>query len=152
MFEYSLNDNNFNTAQWAAINSGMSAADKTTLGTVSDKLLYVERDDQKLRIKDNDNVNRGYIAGDANKLEIKANEALSIGSNGGNVSVNAKSSNNINLTGAKVNVAGAMSVNAPVGDGIIFLNKKITTSPTTYNYIKIANTEIGLSSENAIRL
>lgn len=152
VFEYSLNDNNFNTAQWAAINSGMSAADKTTLGTVSDKLLYVERDDQKLRIKDNDNVNRGYIAGDANKLEIKANEALSIGSNGGNVSVNAKSSNNINLTGAKVNVAGAMSVNAPVGDGIIFLNKKITTSPTTYNYIKIANTEIGLSSENAIRL
>lgn len=150
VFEYSLNDNNFTTAQWAAINSGMSAADKTTLGTVSDKLLYVERDDQKLRIKDNNNVNRGYIAGDSGKLEIKANEALSIGSNGGNVSVNAKTSN-VNLTGAKINVAGAMSVEA-VEQETILLNKKITTSPAAYNYIKIANTDIELSSENAIKL
>lgn len=37
-FEYALNNSSFTAAQWAAINSGMSSTDKTTLDTLDETI------------------------------------------------------------------------------------------------------------------
>ena len=125
----------------------MSTNDKTNLDTVTDKLRYVVRDGNKLRIKDENNINRGYIVGSSGKLEIKANEVLSIGSNDGNVNVNAKS-NNITLTGETVNVNGRLSVHAPIGNDTISLYKDV--NGLYANYIRLGD-DITIFTNNRIR-